>query len=335
MVNICSPCVALTQTVSGALLARLNQWNHREQVVRTVSYRNHFSPTSLPSSKTFPHLFSPFDANTIATLVSTAEFVNVCVYILGHEADSSKSPDTPTIVLVNSPGGRPESNTLKTTTSAPAPVQGQPIFPSYYHDNMLVGVNIRDTFKRRRCGVFARRYFEKGEHIIIERPAFSCGAQQTPKGEKWRVAEEWCRLPEETQLSLQKRFRKLRSVPISMEKLGWYWQKKMKSFLLEYGFANPQRTEGHVYAVGSHMNHACISCANAEQWTESGPPNRILVRLVKAVRANDEVLINYNNKEGRKLSCAKCGPHGLRDRLGDIRRSISRLLTRPNQNEQE
>jgi hypothetical protein len=35
------------------------------------------------------------------------------------------------------------------------------------------------------------------------------------------------------------------------------------------------------------------------------------------------------------LSCAKCGPHGLRDRLGDIHRSISRLLTRPNQNEQE
>lgn len=103
----------------------------------------------------------------------------------------------------------------------------------------------------------------------------------------------------------------------------------MERFVLEYGFANPQKTEGHVYAVGSHMNHACISCANAEQWTESGPPNRILVRLVKAVRGNDEVLINYNNKEGSSLSCAKCGRHGLRGRLGDIRRSISRLITRP------
>lgn len=280
-------------------------------------------------SKIFLSLFSPFDANTMATPVSTAESVNVCVYIPGHEGDSSKSPDTPTIVLVNSPRGGPESNMLKTTTSAPAPVRGQARFPSRHNVNKSDGVSIRDTFKRRRRGVFANRYFEKGENIIIERPVFSCGRQQTPKGEKWPIAEEWCKLPEATQLTLQKRFRKLRSVPIGKKKLGWYWQEKIRRFFFEYAFINPQQKEAHIYPVGSHMNHACTSCANAEQWTESGSPDRILVRLVKPVRANTEILINYNNKVGTTLGCAICGPHGLKGRLGDIRRSISRLIWRP------
>ncbi|EHK41044.1 uncharacterized protein TrAtP1_004444 [Trichoderma atroviride] len=248
----------------------------------------------------------------------------------GHEGDSSKSPETPTIVLVNSPSGRPESNTLKTTTSAPAPVQGHARFPSRHDADKIQGVSIKDTFKRRRCGVFANRYFEKGENIIVERPVFSCSRQLTAKGgDKWPIAEEWCKQPEAIQLKLQKRFRKLRSVPIGKKKLGWYWREKIKRFFLEYAFVNPQKTEAHIYPVGSHMNHACTSCANAEQWTESGPPDRILVRLVKPVRANEEVLINYNNQVGASLGCAKCGPHGLRGRLGDIRRSISRLISRP------
>ncbi|KAL7901196.1 hypothetical protein HDV63DRAFT_190801 [Trichoderma sp. SZMC 28014] len=265
----------------------------------------------------------------MATPASTAESVNVFVYILGREGDSSKSPDTPTIVMVNSPRGKPESNTLQTTMSAPAPVQGQVRFPSHHHVNKSDGVTIRDTLKRRRYGVFADRYFEKGENIIVERPVFSCNRQQTPRGDEWPVAEEWCKLPEPTQYKLRNLFRKLRSVPVGKKKLGWYWDKKIKRFFLKYAFVNPQKTAGHVYPVGSHMNHACISCANAEQWTESEFPNRILVRLVKPVRANEEVLINYNNQVGASLGCAKCGPDGLRGRLVAIRRSISRLVSRP------
>jgi hypothetical protein len=269
----------------------------------------------------------------MATPVSKAESVNVRFYFLGQEANSSKTVDNPTIIPVNSPRATPEPPTLKTTFKPPVPIRGRTRFPSQHQVNKSDGVSIRDTFKRRRCGVFTDRYFEKGENIIIERPVFSCSRQLTPKGEKWPIAEEWCKLPEVIQLRLQKRFRKLRSVPIGQKKLGWYWKKKIKRFFTEYAFANPQGTEGHIYTLGSHMNHACPSCANAEQWTESDSPNRILVRLVKAVKANDEVFIYYNNHKGASLGCAKCGFPVARDYLGDIRRSISRLLSRSQTNQ--
>lgn len=258
--------------------------------------------------------------------VSKAESINVCVYILGQEANTLKTPDRPTIILVNSQRGRPESVTLKSAT--PAQVSAPAHFPPPHHVNKLDGVSIRDTFTRRGHGVFAGRYFEKGENIITERPIYSCGRQKTPAREKWPIAEEWCKLPLEDQLKLQSRFRKLRSAPIGKDKLGWYWAKTIRSFFLEYAFCNPQGTEAHVYTFGSHMNHACRYCANAEQWTESSFPNRILVKAVRPLKPGDEILINYNKTRGASFGCAICNPPGLRDRLGAIRSKISRLISR-------
>ncbi|UKZ88133.1 uncharacterized protein TrAFT101_003897 [Trichoderma asperellum] len=240
-----------------------------------------------------------------------------------QEANIFKTPDRPTIILVNSQRGRPESTTFKTATPARAAC-----FPPPNHVNNCDGVSVRETFTRRGRGVFADRNFEKGENIITERPVFSCGRKKTSAKDNWPIAEEWCRLPLEHQLKLQNHFRKLRSVPIGKDKLGWYRERMMKKFFLEYAFCNPQRTEAHVYALGSHMNHACRHCANAEQWTESDSPNRILVKVVRPLKAGDEVLINYNKQRGAWFGCAICSPPGLRDRLGDIRSSISRLISR-------
>ncbi|KAL6908661.1 hypothetical protein GGI43DRAFT_379504 [Trichoderma evansii] len=243
-----------------------------------------------------------------------------------QESNTSKTPDRPTIILVNSQRGRPESITLK--TAAPAQTSAPARFPPPNHVNKLDGVSIRDTFTRRGRGVFADRNFERGENIITERPLFSCGRQKMPAREKWPIAEQWCKLPLENQLKLQDRFRKLRSAPIGKDKLGWYWGKMIKRFFLEYAFCNPQGTEGHVYALGSHMNHACRHCANAEQWTESAYPDRILVKAVTPLKAGDEILISYNKQRGASFGCAICSPPGLRDRLGVIRSNISRLISR-------
>lgn len=262
----------------------------------------------------------------MATLASKAESINACVYILGQEANTFKTPDKQTIILVNSPRERPESFTFKTTTPARASAPAH--FPPHGQVNNADGVSVRDTCTRRGRGVFADRNFERGANIITERPLFSCGRQKTPAGDYWPIAEEWCKLPLENQLKLQNHFRKLRSAPIGEDKLGWYKARMIKKFFLEYAFCNPQRTEAHVYALGSHMNHACRHCANVEQWTESDSPNRILVRVVTPLKAGDEILINYNKQRGASFGCAICSPPGLRDHIGDIRSNISRLISR-------
>ncbi|KAL7927509.1 hypothetical protein ACQKWADRAFT_276977 [Trichoderma austrokoningii] len=241
------------------------------------------------------------------------------------DENSFTTPDKPTILLVDSPGAKSKSATFQ--TAAPAPVLEKIHVHAPGQPPKFDGVEIKDTYKRRRCGVFANRYLGRGELILAEHPLLSCGRQHTSKGEKWPVAGEWCKLPEDDQLELRNRFRKLRSIPIGTARLGWYWQRKIKDFFIEYAFSNPQRNKGHVYAVGSHINHACMSCANVEQWTESAFPHRILVRVVRPVRPNEEVLIYYNSRRGASLTCPNCGSKGLRDRLGDFCRIISRVVS--------
>ncbi|KAH6606436.1 hypothetical protein Trco_005589, partial [Trichoderma cornu-damae] len=188
-------------------------------------------------------------------------------------------------------------------------------------------VTIEETFARRGRGVFVIGNFEKGHNIIAERPIITCSHWRQSNGVK-TVAEEWCALPIEDQIELRTRFRKkLRYVPVGRSSLGPIYRMILEKFILEYGFCNPQRSLAHIYVLGSHMNHACMSCANAQQWTESDAPHRIIVRLVKPLKAGDEVFINYNRRQGPTLQCPLCGyPPSMADRFKSLCNGAFRWL---------
>lgn len=164
-------------------------------------------------------------------------------------------------------------------------------------------VTIADTGTRRGLGVFCTRNCDKGQTIIVERPSISCIHWKQRWGRR-TIAAEWTKLQPEVQTKLTNIFRRLKNVPTG-KKLQPHEEKKLHRFIDEYAFWDPQRDKAHIYILGSHINHACVSCANAEQWTDSQWPNHINVKLVKPVEAGNEVFINYN-RAGLSFKCAVC-----------------------------
>lgn len=161
-------------------------------------------------------------------------------------------------------------------------------------------------------GVFAKVDLEKGHKIIVERPILSCIHWMLRKGLR-TVSKDWMKLSLEDQQQMTSYFTRLRDVPIGGKPLLPQHKKVLEKFIEEYGFWDPQRARAHVYLLVSHINHACISCANAEQWTDSSYPHRITVKLVKPVKAGKEIFINYNRRT--PFGCALCGPTSFRDRV--------------------
>ncbi|KOS19327.1 hypothetical protein ESCO_000891 [Escovopsis weberi] len=161
-------------------------------------------------------------------------------------------------------------------------------------------------------GVFAKFDFERGHKIIVERPILSCIHWMLRNGLR-TVSQDWMTLPLENQQQMTSYFSRLKDVPIGGKTLLPQHKKVLEKFIEEYGFWDPQRARAHIYLLVSHINHACISCANAEQWTDSSYPHRITVKLVKPVKAGQEIFINYNRKT--PFGCALCGPLSFRDRV--------------------
>ncbi|RFU79512.1 hypothetical protein TARUN_2719 [Trichoderma arundinaceum] len=246
----------------------------------------------------------------MAPSVSWIGTVNACFCILDQEANDFQTPDKPTIFLVSPEDGTPEPE-------EPIPAKQIPalqVFSSHQNAYNEEAVSIRDTLTRRGLGVFANMDFERGHNIIAERPAITCTHWPASNG-AGTITEEWCALPKEDQRRLQAAFCKpLRCIPTGRETLSWLYRKSLERFVLEYAFCNPQRSLAHIYVLGSHMNHACRSCANAQQWTESDAPHRIIVKLVKPVKAGEEIFINYNRRQADSFGCAVCGPQTRMDK---------------------
>ncbi|KAK5990531.1 hypothetical protein PT974_08800 [Cladobotryum mycophilum] len=175
-------------------------------------------------------------------------------------------------------------------------------------------VTIRETGNNCGRGVYANADFEKGHRIIVERPILSCIHWMLRNGRR-TVSEDWVKLPLEKQQTITSYFTRLSSIPTGTS-LTPQHKKQLEKFIEEYGFWDPQRARAHVYLLVSHINHACISCANAEQWTDSEWPHRINVKLVRPIKAGEELFINYNRKT--PFGCAVCGPPRFRDRLKDF-----------------
>lgn len=121
---------------------------------------------------------------------------------------------------------------------------------------------------------------------------------------------------------LQDRFRKLRDIPVN-EPLNGAQIRKLERFVDEYGFWEPQQTNAHIFMLASHINHACVSCANAEQWTDAECPHAISVKLTRPLKAGDEVFINYN-RPGLSFKCSVCSPHGVKAALKAVGDSLLR-----------
>lgn len=245
----------------------------------------------------------------VAAMVSWIGTINMCFCFLGQEeANAFKDTDKPTIFLVNKEMGY-ESRGSASTSASDTLSLGR-------HVNNWEAVAIRETFTSRGRGIFVTGNLDRGHKIIVEEPVFTA-ALPWPQS-RWgsSIAQEWCRLPLDHQLRLKAVFRKrLRYVTTGSEKLGWFHRILLEDFMMEYAFVNPQKSLAHVYLLGSHINHACIRCANAQQWTDSAEPHRIRVTLVKPLKAGEEVFIHYNRQVGHSFGCAVCGRPSMMDQL--------------------
>jgi regulator of sigma D len=137
------------------------------------------------------------------------------------------------------------------------------------------------------------------------------------------IADVWIRLGQERKQELQQYFQKLRGISTNGEKLSRLDRLRLRRFIEEYAFWDTGGSDAHVYRLASHMNHACRSCANAQQYTEMASPNAITVALVRTVRANEEILINYNRRSS--LKCSVCEPSETRELLNALSEGMSRL----------
>ncbi|KAL7950649.1 hypothetical protein V8C42DRAFT_340266 [Trichoderma barbatum] len=214
--------------------------------------------------------------------------------------DDNREP-TPTIRTVP-----PEYNE-RDNASQPLWVPAGP--PMVLYDYNEDAVAIRDTGTSRGLGVFVTRNFARHHRIICEPPIFSCTppVRNDAASRRRRFARTWCSLSLEDQEWLKSHFSKLRHIPTGQQKLTLIQSIYLHNWVLEYAFSNPQRSMVHIYRFGSHINHACRSCANAEQWTESTSPHCIFIKLIENVKAGDEIFINYNRTVGNAFGCAVCG----------------------------
>jgi hypothetical protein len=186
----------------------------------------------------------------------------------------------------------------------------------------LPAVIVKNTGGRRGRGVFATRALPRRHQVIVETPALSCIHWSMRRGRR-NIANVWIKLSQERKQELQQYFRKLKGISTTGEKLTRLDRLRLRRFIEEYAFWDTGGSNAHVYRLASHMNHACSSCANAEQYTEMASPNAIAVALVRAVRANEEILIDYNRRSS--LKCSVCQPSETRELLNALGEGMSRL----------
>ncbi|KAH7170805.1 hypothetical protein EDB81DRAFT_180419 [Dactylonectria macrodidyma] len=162
---------------------------------------------------------------------------------------------------------------------------------------------ISSHVNRGRC-VHLNQDFPRGHCVIVEKPAISCVHWRQRQGRR-TIGDMWDKLSHDARLELQQAFKKLEDIPIN-KKLNIGGRKLLEKFVEEYAFWDSKNTNAHVYAVASHINHACTTHANAQQWTDSDHPNCITVTLVRDMKAGEELFINYN-KGRMRFGCAVGG----------------------------
>ncbi|KAK7426154.1 hypothetical protein QQZ08_007320 [Neonectria magnoliae] len=161
-----------------------------------------------------------------------------------------------------------------------------------------------NSIKGRGVGCFAKKDFPPRHPIIVVKPAISC-VHWRQRGGRKTIGDEWARLNPATRGLIRHYFKQLKSIPDTAE-LTPKHRKELEKFVEDYAFWDTTRTNAHIYHIASHINHACPSCANAEQWTNSEEPHQITVTLVRRVKQGEEIFINYN-KGRMPFGCAVCG----------------------------
>lgn len=167
-------------------------------------------------------------------------------------------------------------------------------------------VVVKDTKSRRGRGVYARVDLPKGHPVIVEEPMISCIHWRQRKGIK-NVGEQWMKLTPKARSDLRNTFPKLLGIK-SDKTLSSSGRKKLEQFIDEYAFWDGRRDWAHIYHLGSLINHACGSCANAYHWTDAEAPNLQTIRLSRDVVAGEELFIHYG-KRNLSYGCGVCGSH--------------------------
>ncbi|KPM40944.1 hypothetical protein AK830_g5577 [Neonectria ditissima] len=173
-------------------------------------------------------------------------------------------------------------------------------------------IYIRPSQTCKGYGVFATRALPPRYPIIIETPRISC-IHWSQRGGTRTIGDEWEKLDPQARATLCHYFRTLKDLPAAAEP-GSKNRKLLEKFVEEYAFWDTTRANCHIYDIASHINHACPSCANAEQYTEHNEPNKITVTLARGVREGEELFINYNKRRLR-FGCGGCGSRRQRARI--------------------
>ncbi|EGR50981.1 uncharacterized protein TRIREDRAFT_105133 [Trichoderma reesei QM6a] len=168
---------------------------------------------------------------------------------------------------------------------------------------------VQDTKTRRGYGLYATSDLLPDHLLLSEQPALSFWMPRDVNMANMRkeIEAQWCDLLIHEQEALREEFPKLRSVPSGRRALSLFQSIMLFNFALEYSYSSPDGDFANIYSLASRINHACRGCANAVRRMDWYEPHRILITLIKPVKAGQEILIHYNTMEGSKLACAVCG----------------------------
>ncbi|KAL7819667.1 hypothetical protein V8C26DRAFT_23845 [Trichoderma gracile] len=170
-------------------------------------------------------------------------------------------------------------------------------------------VVVQDTNTRRGHGLFATTDLVPDHLLLSEQPALSFWMPRDVSMANMRreFEAQWCDLLVHEQEALRAEFPRLRPVPSGRRTLSLFQSIMLYNFALEYSYSSPDGDFANIYSLASRINHACRGCANAVRGMDWYEPHRILITLVKPVKAGEEILIHYNTMEGSKFACAVCG----------------------------
>lgn len=188
-----------------------------------------------------------------------------------------------------------------------------------------------ETGGSRGGGLFCREQTPSRRRIIYESHAIACDLVRKRKRrcvfhlELRDVQIMWESFSVRDKEQLKKSFWKLRFIP-SRGKLGLFSLRRLRSFLLEYGFeSHGGRKRVLIYKLASQINHACIVCANAE-FIVDGKDSTISISVIKELNAGDEIMINYGRSG---LPCCVCNGVTTMEVVGSTINKLHKSCTKP------
>ncbi|KAJ4271752.1 hypothetical protein NW762_000458 [Fusarium torreyae] len=79
----------------------------------------------------------------------------------------------------------------------------------------------------------------------------------------------------------------------------------LQDLVRDYAFQEPEGRMELIFESTSHINHACMTCANAQFVISPIYPHDVTVALIRDVKEGEEVFIHYNKPV--RFPCAVCG----------------------------